>query len=86
MNDSPYKEHLLREPRINRVIVCEDFNFVWDEGELTEMRKMWKKGVDIEEMAECFDRDPDEVILALMHLAKEDKIHARKHGLKGKRR
>ena len=69
--------------RKKRVIVLEDLNFVWDAPELSELSVMWIDGVSVEEIAEHFDRDPDEVVLAIMHLAREDKITARKSGLKG---
>jgi hypothetical protein len=44
---------------------------------------MWKRGASCERMAAHFERDPDEVLLALMHLARDDKIGSRKRGLKG---
>jgi hypothetical protein len=72
-----------RSPRKNRIVILEDINFIWDEPELKEVRKMWKKGVSVISMAEHFERDPDEVLLAIMHLARNDKITARKSGLKG---
>jgi hypothetical protein len=77
------KEADFRDARLNRVCVLEDLNFYWDEPELKEMRTMWKRGASCERMAAHFDRDPDEVVLALIHLARDDKIEARKRGLKG---
>jgi hypothetical protein len=73
----------LRDARMNRLCVLEDLNFWWDEPELKLIRKMWKLTLSVEHMAEHFNRDPDEVILAIMHLAREDKIKARKCGLMG---
>jgi hypothetical protein len=72
-----------RDARLNRVCVLEDLNFYWDEPELKKMRTMWKRGAGVERIAVHFARDPDEAVLALMHLAREDKIGARKRGLKG---
>lgn len=76
-------EALFRDARLNRVCVLEDLNFYWDERELKEMKKMWKRNAGVERMAVHFDRDPDEVVLAIVHLARDDKITARKTGLKG---
>ncbi|MBO0959543.1 hypothetical protein J1P26_07325 [Neobacillus sp. MM2021_6] len=69
--------------RKNRIIVLEELNYVWDKHELKELTTMWTSGVSVEEISRHFDRDPDEVILAIMHLAREDKIAARATGLRG---
>lgn len=83
MARSPIKSALLREPRRNRVIVLEDLNFIWDQKELIELTKMWEQGKSVIAISSYFDRDPDEIILALMHLAKEERITSRKGGLFG---
>ncbi|MDF2790457.1 MAG: hypothetical protein K0S80_3558 [Neobacillus sp.] len=75
---------LLVKARKKLVIVCEDLDFLWDEHELMELAVMWRCGSSVEGMTKYFNRnDPDEVVLALIHLAREDKIKARKLGLKG---
>lgn len=85
MARSPIKSALLREPRRNRVIVLEDLNFIWDKKELLEMVEMWEQGKSVIAISNYFDRDPDEILLALMHLAKEDRITSREGGLFGVR-
>jgi predicted regulator of amino acid metabolism with ACT domain len=70
-----------KNARLNRIIVCEYMNFIWDAPELKEIVKMWQMNLSIEYMANHFDRDPDEVIVAIIHLAREDKIIRRKEGL-----
>jgi hypothetical protein len=75
------KEKYFRPARMNRVIVCDDLNFFWDRPELNELKKMWKKGISVADMGKHFDRDPDEVLLALIHLARENEITARRRGL-----
>lgn len=74
---------LLISARKNRIVVLEDLDFVWDDPDLKELKKLWKQGVGVVEMAEHFDRDSDEVLLALIHLARDDKIVGRESGLKG---
>jgi hypothetical protein len=73
----------IRNARKNRVIVCEDLDFVWEESELSEMVTMWNRGVSVETMGKHFNRDPDEVLLAILHLAREAQISSRPSGLKG---
>ncbi|NRD80313.1 hypothetical protein HPT25_23610 [Bacillus sp. BRMEA1] len=76
------KEKSYRPARLNRVIVCDDLNFFYDEPELIEMKNLWKKGMSVADMAERFRRDPDEILVALIHLARKNEIYARKRGLK----
>lgn len=71
------------ESLFHRVIVCEDLNFFWDEPELKTLVRMWDVGVSVAEIAQHFKRDPDEVRIALIHLAREKKIGSRKGGLEG---
>ncbi|MEH7342728.1 hypothetical protein V7122_02390 [Bacillus sp. JJ1532] len=72
--------HLINS-RKNRIIVCENLNYFWDEEELFDISSMWHEGNTVEEIAEYFKRDPDEVLIALIHLAREDKITRREGGL-----
>jgi hypothetical protein len=85
MSQGAKKEALFRDARMNRECACEDLDFYWDRSEFKNMKKMWNKGVGAVEMAEYFDRDPDEVLIALIHLAREEKIGARATGLKGEK-
>lgn len=63
-----------RKPRMKRVIVLEDLNFVWDESELYEIVSMVNEGKDLFQIGKHFKRDPDEILLAFIHLARKDKI------------
>jgi hypothetical protein len=83
MSQGAKKEALFQEARMNRECACIDLNFWWDRSEFKDMKKMWNKGIGAVEMAEYFGRDPDEVLIALIHLAREEKIEARATGLKG---
>jgi NTP pyrophosphatase (non-canonical NTP hydrolase) len=71
--------------RKNRVLVCEGLDFWWDEPELDVIVKMWKGGLSIKQMADRFERDPDEVLLAIIHLAREDLIKSKLGGAFGMR-
>jgi hypothetical protein len=72
---------LYREPRLNRVIVLENLDYVWPKEELKQLRRMRAKGFEIKEMVYEFDRDPDEVLLALIHLATTDEEKYRQHNI-----
>lgn len=75
-------QEALIDPRKNRIVVLEDLNFVWDEKELIKISHMWREEKSVTEIGKYFDRDPDEVILALIHLAKCNNISPRKTGLR----
>lgn len=65
-------------------IVCEEMNFFWEESDLNKLVKMWNKGTSPKKMAAYLDReDPDEVLFALIQLAKDGRISERKGGLFG---
>jgi hypothetical protein len=77
----PYNEGNLRKPRMNRVIILENLNFFFDESELNEIKKMWKSNLSVNYMSDYLERDPDEIILAIIHLAREDRISPRRGGI-----
>lgn len=83
INHNPNRDGYLLNPRRNRIIVLEDMNFIWEQSDLREVKKMWEMNFSIIYMAEYFDRDPDEILLALIHLAKDDRIKSRIYGLRG---
>lgn len=78
-----YNEAYMLKPRRNRVIVLEGLNFFWDEPELEEIVQMWEEQFSVNYISDYFDRDPDEILLALLHLAKTDRIQKRNGGLFG---
>ncbi|MDF2790827.1 MAG: hypothetical protein K0S80_3928 [Neobacillus sp.] len=65
------------------VVILEDLNFFWAEEELTDLSFQWSDCKSIQEIADYFKRDPDEILVAIIHLAREDKITARKGGVIG---
>lgn len=73
----------LTERRKKTYIACEELNFLWCETEVNELIEMWKKGKSGQEIAEYFDREPDEVALLIFDLSRNRKIKPRKRGLMG---
>ncbi|MED2940679.1 hypothetical protein P4345_25840 [Cytobacillus horneckiae] len=71
----------LLKPRKNRIVVLEDLNFVWDEPELMELVELWEQEYSVMYISDQLGRDTDEVIIGLIHLAREDLISQRRGGL-----
>lgn len=71
----------LLKPRKNRIVVLEDLNFVWDEPELMELAELWEQEYSVMYISDQLSRDTDEVIIGLIHLAREDLISQRRGGL-----
>lgn len=78
-----HKQSLLRDSRRKTVIVLEEMDFIWDEDELALLKDLWDREFSITWIGNYFERDPDDVLLALIHLAKENRIDRRRTGLKG---
>jgi len=65
----------LAKKRRNIKLVLEGLDFIWDEDELKQLAWMNDEGYSIQEMNQIFKReDPDEIFLALFHLAKTGRI------------
>lgn len=76
----------LLECRRNIYTALEDLNFHWDEDkDIPHFRLMWGAGCSVLEIADYFDRDPDEVLLLVIDQAKAGKIKQRKYGLLGRK-
>lgn len=73
------KEILFRNARLNRVIVLEDLNYVWPREELKRLKRMRAKGLELKEIVYEFERNPDETLLALIHLATCEEEKYRRH-------
>lgn len=78
------KDNIFTEARHNRILVLEELDFVWDEPELKRIIRMWECEMSVQHIAERFNRDADEILLALIHLARKEKINRRIGGLRGK--
>lgn len=74
------KGHMTKSRR-NRYIALEEMDFVWDEDDVLEFRKMWNDGAGFESIAKHFDRDIDECSLLLMDLRRKGKLKPRNRGL-----
>lgn len=67
----------------NRVVILENVDFVWEESELETIRLMWLNGESLEQIINAFNRDGDEVFLAILHLARKKRLKGRELCCKG---
>jgi len=68
--------------RRNIYIACEDMDFTWDERQVYAVAEMYRKGATVYEIAADpgIDRDPDEVAILIMDLARQDVIKPKDFG------
>ena len=68
--------------RRNIYIACEDMDFTWDERQVYAVAEMYRKGATVYEIASDpgIDRDPDEVAILIMDLARQDVIKPKDFG------
>lgn len=66
----------LKPRKIRGELVClnEDLEQMFGEIDLEEIAQMWNDGKSEYEIAKVFKCDPDEIFLALFHLARRDKL------------
>ena len=84
LNHTSHKE--IGKERRNIVIACEELDYSWCSDELKLMASMWNEGRNLKEMANHFNRDPDEVMIACIHLARKGRISNRNVIMNGQRR
>lgn len=65
------------------VVILPDADRHWGHIDISRFHAMWRKGKSVREIAESFDRDPDEVVLLVMHEAREGRIGQRASGVFG---
>jgi hypothetical protein len=65
----------LRKKRVCTYVACEEVNMIWDEKDVLAFDSMWNQGINIFEIAESFDRDPDEVVLLVLDRARKGHIN-----------
>jgi hypothetical protein len=61
----------------------DNLNFFWDEKEVLMFDELWKSDTNIIDIAEFFDRDPDEVVILAIDRARKGFIGKRKGGIVG---
>lgn len=67
-------------------LALEDLNFVWCESEVLQVIDLWEQGLNIWGIAAKVERDPDEVAILIMDLARKERITPRPVIAVGRRR
>jgi hypothetical protein len=67
-------------------IACENWDFIWDMGDVLDVMAMWQSGKPIWEMAEYLGRKDHEVAVLVMDLVLQGRIEERRGGVYGNRR
>lgn len=80
--ESPEKSYTKKESR-NIITVLEELDFHWCEDVAIEVIKMWENGVPFTDIVEHCKRDPYEVVLLLLQMARDGKIQIRAGGIFG---
>lgn len=70
-------------PKTRLYIALESLDFSWYPWEVEKVRELWAQGKSIMRIGKIMDRDPDEVTLLVMSLARERKISRRPGGAIG---
>ena len=63
------------------VFLLEDLELTFRQKELEEITERYERGESIEDLAEEYSRDPDEVFIGIFHQARRGKIK-RKFGIR----
>lgn len=67
--------------RRNLYIALEELDMFWDEDEVRQVKEAWDKNESVFAIAKRMERDPDEVAVLLMDLARKGRIEKRVMGL-----
>lgn len=66
-------------------IILEERKFIWEDAELREFRKMWKKGDSVNKMANRFRCKEIDIAMVVLDQAEKKLIRSRPAGLIGGR-
>ena len=59
-------------------IILEDAKFMWSKKELKHFKALWEQGLDIYEIAEWMNEEPDDIALLVIDQAQKGIIQRRK--------
>ncbi|MGE6593019.1 helix-turn-helix domain-containing protein [Bacillus mycoides] len=71
----------MKNERRNLYIALEELDMFWDEDEVSRVKGAWKKNESVFAIGEKLQRNPDEVALLIMDLARKGVIGKRARGL-----
>jgi len=65
-------------------IACINLNFDWIKSEISEVKTMWEQGFSVWDIAQAIARDPDEVTILIIDLARKGRVKPRSGGAYGR--
>ncbi|UIJ66760.1 helix-turn-helix domain-containing protein [Bacillus cereus] len=71
----------MKHERRNLYIALEELDMFWDEDDVLRVKNAWKNNESVFAIGEKLQRDPDEVTLLIMDLARKGAIGKRTLGL-----
>lgn len=71
----------MKNERRNLYIALEELDMLWDEDEVVQVKEAWNNNESVFAIGEKMQRDPDEVALLIMDLARKGSIGKRALGL-----
>lgn len=80
---SKIESHYLKNKFRETYIALEELNFSWTKEELFDFECMWDEGATLDELAEYFERTPEEILILALDRGMKGKIKPRKGGLIG---
>ncbi|MDA2637952.1 helix-turn-helix domain-containing protein [Bacillus cereus] len=78
---SAQQRKYMKNERRNLYIALEELDMLWDEDEVAQVKEAWNNNESVFAIGEKMQRDPDEVALLIMDLARKGVIGKRALGL-----
>ncbi|HDW3057620.1 TPA: helix-turn-helix domain-containing protein [Bacillus cereus] len=78
---SAQQRKYMENERRNLYIALEELDMLWDEDEVVQVKEAWNNNESVFAIGEKMQRDPDEVALLIMDLARKGAIGKRALGL-----
>ncbi|MFQ6341046.1 helix-turn-helix domain-containing protein [Bacillus sp. AF62] len=78
---SAQQRKYMKNERRNLYIALEELDMLWDEDEVVQVKEAWNNNESVFAIGEKMQRDPDEVALLIMDLARKGAIGKRVLGL-----
>lgn len=76
------RRYMIQE-RTNIYVACEEYDFTWDECEVSRFRMLWQEGMSIPDMAKELKRHQNEIIILAIDQAEQSRIKPRPGGILG---
>lgn len=83
MNLFDNHSYLKKQSRTELYIDLNDFELAWELKDVRKFDELWKKGLSLQQLAERFNRDLDEIAIHVIDRVRKGKIRKRENGYLG---